>query len=188
MVDFKHLAIDGQKIAACSRFRNNVDRAHAQRKLKRVQRGMARLLNQVPDEYTTEEQLKNRTEMLKRKEEKRFARIGTDITRQDMSNWTMAVVAVLEPLIERTRKLIRAGQFVKINETPNTSKPYLWLARGGPPETQVTPYNYTPTRSAEHPRELLSEFEGTYRRTDIGCIERSNAKAPISFVSDVLLT
>jgi len=109
------------------------------------------------------------------RQEKRFARIGIDISRQDMSNWAMAVAVILEPLIERFRRLIRAGPFVQIDETPvqvlnepdraNTSKSYMWLARGGPPETPVTLYDYTPTRSAEYPRELLSQFNG-YMQAD----------------------
>jgi transposase len=70
MVDFKHLGIDGQKIAACSHFRNNVARARAQRQLKRVKRGMEKLLNEEPNDYATEEQLGNRRETLKRKKEK----------------------------------------------------------------------------------------------------------------------
>ena len=47
----------------------------------------------------------------------------------------------------------------------NTSKSYMWLARGGPPETPVSLYHYRPTRSAEYPRELLAEFSG-YMQAD----------------------
>ena len=109
------------------------------------------------------------------RQEKRFARIGIDISRQDMSNWTMSVAEILKPLIDRFRALIRAGPFVQIDETPvqvlneperpNTSKSYMWLARGGPPEKPVTLYHYTPRRSAEYPRELLSTFKG-YMQAD----------------------
>jgi transposase len=109
------------------------------------------------------------------RQEKRFARIGINLSRQDMSNWAMAVAAILEPLIDLFRRLIRAGPFVQIDETPvqvlnepdrpNTSKSYMWLARGGPPETQVTLYRYTPHRSAEYPRTLLSGFTG-YMQAD----------------------
>lgn len=123
------------------------------------------------------------------RQEKRFERIGIDISRQDMSNWTMAVAKVVEPLIDRFRELIRAGPFVQIDETPvqvlreperkNTSKSYMWLARGGPPETPVTLYHYTPTRSAEYPRELLARFSGymqadayrVYQRLEAECAD-----------------
>ena len=108
------------------------------------------------------------------RQEKRFARIGIDISRQDMSNWTIAVGRILQPLIERFRTMIRGGPFVQIDETPvqvmnepgrkNTSKSYMWLARGGP-ETPVTLYHYSRTRSAEYSRELMSGFEG-YLQTD----------------------
>ena len=92
-----------------------------------------------------------------------------------MSNWTMAVGDILKPLIDRFRALIRGGPFVQIDETPvqvldepereNTRKSYMWLARGGAPETPVTLYHYTPSRSAEYPRELLAGFEG-YMQAD----------------------
>jgi transposase len=70
MIDFKHLAIDGEKIAACSNFRNNVDRERAKKQLERVKKGMARLLAQEPDGYVSEEQIEKRIETLKRREEK----------------------------------------------------------------------------------------------------------------------
>lgn len=49
LVDFKHLAIDGQKIQANSNFRHNVARARAKKQLEHIQRGMKKLLEQEPD-------------------------------------------------------------------------------------------------------------------------------------------
>ena len=40
-------------------------------------------------------------------QEKRFARIGIDISRQDMSNWTITVGRAIKPLIERFLLMIR---------------------------------------------------------------------------------
>ena len=104
------------------------------------------------------------------RQEKRFERIGFHISRQDMSNWTMAVGKRIGPLIEKFRDRIRAGPVVQMDETPvqvlgepgreNTKKSYMWLARGGPPEGPVCLYHYTPTRSAEYPRTLLGNYSG----------------------------
>ena len=104
------------------------------------------------------------------RQEKRFERIGFHIPRQDMSNWTMAVGKRIQPFIEKFRDRIRAGPVVQMDETPvqvlaepgreNTTKSYMWLARGGPPEAPVCLYHYTPTRSAEYPRTLLGNYSG----------------------------
>ena len=104
------------------------------------------------------------------RQEKRFARSGFQISRQDMSNWTMAVGKRIKPLIELMRTRIREGPVVQMDETPvqvlgepgreNTQQSYMWLARGGPPEAPVCLYHYTPTRSAEYPRELLGQYQG----------------------------
>jgi len=104
------------------------------------------------------------------RQEKRFARIGIDISRQDMSNWTIAVGRAIKPLIERFVVLIRGGPFMQMDETPlqvlnepgraNTRKSYMWLARGGPPQAPVVVYHYSPTRGSDYPRSLLDGYEG----------------------------
>jgi hypothetical protein len=70
MVDFEHLAIDGEKIAACSHFRNNVNRERAKKQLQRIRRGMEKLLGQQPDDCDSGEQIEKRVETLKSKQAK----------------------------------------------------------------------------------------------------------------------
>ena len=104
------------------------------------------------------------------RQEKRFERIGFHISRQDMSNWTIAAAKRIMPLIGLFGDRIRAGPVVQMDETPvqvlgepereNTLKSYMWLARGGPPEGPVCLYHYSRTRSAEYPRSLLGGYEG----------------------------
>ena len=67
MVDFKNLAIDGQKIQANANFRNNVDRARAKKQLARVRKGMEKLLEQEPGEALSRETIEERRR-LERKE------------------------------------------------------------------------------------------------------------------------
>jgi transposase len=68
MIDFKNLAIDGQKIQANANFRNNVDRARAKKQLVRVRKGMEKLLQQEPSESLSRETIEERRRRLERKE------------------------------------------------------------------------------------------------------------------------
>ena len=47
----------------------------------------------------------------------------------------------------------------------NTQHSTMWLARGGPPDSPMCLYYYTPTHSAQYPRELLGKYQG-YVQTD----------------------
>ena len=68
MVDFRNLAIDGQKIQANANFRNNVDRARAKKRLDRIRKGMEKLLEQEPNEMLSQETIDERKRRLERKE------------------------------------------------------------------------------------------------------------------------
>jgi transposase len=68
MIDFKKLAIDGQKIPANANFRNNVDRARAKKNLDRIRKGMQKLVEQEPNEALMQETIDERNRRLKRKE------------------------------------------------------------------------------------------------------------------------
>jgi transposase len=101
------------------------------------------------------------------RQQKRFERLGIHISRQDMSNWVVAVGRMLGPLVELFRDLIRAGPIVNMDETrlqvlnehgrANTSESRMWLSRGGDPKAPVCHYAYHPRRNAEHPREFLAD-------------------------------
>jgi transposase len=68
MIDFKHLALDGQKIQANANFRNNVDRARGKKQLERIRKGMAKLLEQEPNDALTQGKIDERMKLLERKE------------------------------------------------------------------------------------------------------------------------
>ena len=92
------------------------------------------------------------------RQEKRFERLGMHISRQDMSNWTIAAAKRIAPLVELFRDQIRAGPVVQMDETPvqvlgepdreNTQRSFMWLARGGPPGSPLCLYHYEPTRGS----------------------------------------
>lgn len=68
MVDFKNLAIDGQKIPANANFRNNMDRARGKKQLERIRKGMKKLLEQEPNDALPQETIDERRKRLARKE------------------------------------------------------------------------------------------------------------------------
>lgn len=109
------------------------------------------------------------------RQEKRFERIGVHISRQDMSNWTSKAYMILQFLEEMFKRKIKEGPVIQMDETtvqvlnepdrPDTSKSYMWLARGGPPETPLVIYEYHETRHSQHAKEFLEGFSG-YLQTD----------------------
>nr|WP_246157127.1 IS66 family transposase [Oceanispirochaeta crateris] len=109
------------------------------------------------------------------RQEKRFERIGAHISRQDMSNWTNKVYDFLQFLMDIFKEKIKEGPVIQMDETtvqvmgeenrPDTSKSYMWLARGGPPESPLVIYEYHETRSSQHAKAFLEGFSG-YLQTD----------------------
>ena len=70
---------------------------------------------------------------------------------------------------------IRSGPIVNMDETTvqvlaepgraNTTKSFMWVARGGIPEKPVVLFRYYPTRAASVAAEILGDFKG-YLQTD----------------------
>jgi len=114
------------------------------------------------------------------RQEKQFAQIGADISRQDMANWQQQVYAALELLFDLLKAAIKTGPVMRMDETPvqviSDMKPeeegqksrqtsYMWLALGGPPDKKVAWYEYRPTHAAYNAREFLQGYSG-YLQTD----------------------
>jgi transposase len=109
------------------------------------------------------------------RQEAGFARIGADISRQDMVNWTMKVSTRLDPLIGLLDQAIRDGPVIQMDETPvkvlklqRTGKDgqgYMWLARGGTSDRPAVRYRFAPGRGNEHARSYLGDFSG-FLQTD----------------------
>jgi transposase len=104
------------------------------------------------------------------RQEKQFARIGVELSRQDMANWSIAVFERLRALRELMRSEIRQGPVVQIDETtvqvmgepgrPNTSKSYMWVFLGGSPGQPVVDYQYHPARAGKIPSDALRGYGG----------------------------
>ena len=104
------------------------------------------------------------------RQEKQFQRIGVDISRQDMANWSIAVARRLAPLLELFRGELRNADRIGIDETTmqvmgeedrkNTSKSYMWVFRGGEAHRPVVEFHYDPSRSGTVAQEILGEYRG----------------------------
>ena len=112
------------------------------------------------------------------RQEKQFSRLGIDLSRTTMCNWSAKVAEKLEPLMGLIRKHVLDGNFINADETtfqvlkeqgraPNT-KSYMWVYRGGPPEKPALIFQYEPTRAAKAAKDFLHGFEG-HVQTDGYC-------------------
>ena len=109
------------------------------------------------------------------RQEKIFERLGLDLSRATLAHWMVKMGDLVEPLMDRVKKEIRAHDLVQCDETPfqvlkepgktAQSQSYLWALRGGPQEHPLIYYEYDPSRSGEVPKRLLRGFEG-FLQTD----------------------
>ena len=109
------------------------------------------------------------------RQSKIFARLGVDISRSTMSKWILEAAAACLPLRERLYQHLRSGPTLNFDETPvqvlreegrkNTTKSYMWVARGGLPGHPVVLFTYSPSRSAEVPKQIIGKFKG-FLQTD----------------------
>lgn len=77
---------------------------------------------------------------------------------------------LLQPLIAELKKLIVNSSYIQADETTiqvlneagrnNTSKSYMWLFKGGPPDKLGVIFEYHPTRSGNVAVEFLEDFTG----------------------------
>ena len=90
MVDFNYLAIDGQKIQANASFRQSKNKDRYQMAVKRVKRGMEKLLSKEPTKDFSEEEKRKAANTLKKQEEKLkdVAGIIADMEETDNINLT----------------------------------------------------------------------------------------------------
>jgi transposase len=124
------------------------------------------------------------------RQEKQFSRFGDLVSRQSMSNWAMKAAFSCKPLYERLKDYIRSGPLINMDETsvqvlkePDrmpSSKSYMWVMIGGPPDKKVVVYEYAPTRSGSVARELLGDYSDCIQTDDYTLVE--NAR-PISSCS-----
>ncbi len=104
------------------------------------------------------------------RQEKQFSRLGIDIPRQTMCNWSMKTADVCEVIMRMLHEEIRSGPLINADETTvqvlhepgrlPTTKSYMWVFRGGSPEKPVVIYQYHPSRSANIAEVFLRGYKG----------------------------
>ena len=91
------------------------------------------------------------------RQERQLARLGVELSRRTMSDWMIATAGACELLLELLLERLHGGPKPQIDETTvqvlkepdraNTTVSYVWVARGGPPETPVLVYRNEPSRA-----------------------------------------
>jgi transposase len=104
------------------------------------------------------------------RQEVQFKRLGVEISRANMCNWAMKVATVCQNIVFLLQQEIRSGPLINIDETTvqvleepgraATSKSYMWVCRGGPPERPCLLYHYAPSRSSAVAKSLLEGYRG----------------------------
>lgn len=109
------------------------------------------------------------------RQEKMFERIGVELGRANMANWSIHVANQCKPLVELLERGIRSGPLINMDETTvqvlkepdraNTTKSYMWVFRGGTQNHPIIIYQYHPSRSGEIAKDFIGDYQG-YVQTD----------------------
>lgn len=104
-----------------------------------------------------------------------FDRLGVDISRATMSGWALRAAEACQPLVELLHEQIRSGPIINLDETTvqvlkepgrkNTSKSYMWVARGGDIKRPSVLFHYDPGRGGKVAKEIVGNFRG-FLQTD----------------------
>ena len=123
------------------------------------------------------------------RQQKIFSRLGVELSRSTMANWVVKSSRECHPLIDLLQKEIRGGPLINMDETPlqvlkepgrsNTSKSYMWLFKGGPPDHPALLYQYHPTRSGEVALKFLGDYQGYVQSDAFSGYERLSQKEGI---------
>jgi transposase len=104
------------------------------------------------------------------RQEQNLARQGLELSRQTMSNWILRGADWLERIYDRMHYHLLARDILHADETPlqvlkepgraAQTQSRMWLYRTGRQGPPIALFEYTQTRSAEHPVAFLAGFDG----------------------------
>ena len=104
------------------------------------------------------------------RQNKQLARLGIDISRSTMCNWTKKIGDWLGPLWNMLLEEAKLRGYIQIDETTfqvmkekgrdNRSKSYVWVIRAGPPGKPIILFKYDPSRSGTVAADLLAGYRG----------------------------
>ena len=104
------------------------------------------------------------------RQENILSRYGGTITRTTMANWMIRLSLQLQPLINLMREHQLEYDYIQGDETTiavlkeegrsPTSKKYMWVTLGGPPDKPAILFEYDPSRGKEVPQRLFEGYTG----------------------------
>ena len=100
-----------------------------------------------------------------------MARMEIKLGRATMCNWALRIGERLERLWAQMLLRVKEHSWLQMDETTvqvlnepgkeNTTKSFMWVIRGGPPDTPIVLFHYDPSRSGSVAAKLLEGFAGT---------------------------
>ena len=104
------------------------------------------------------------------RQEDMFKSMGADISRTNLGNWVVKAAEWLKPIVDAMTMQIQSYDVAYADETVlqvinekgklSTSKSYMWLFGGGPPDKRCFVYQYHPSRKDEIARHFFASFNG----------------------------
>lgn len=104
------------------------------------------------------------------RQEDMFKRAGLTVTRATLSHWVIQSAALLTPLVKLMEDIIQTHDVAYADETTlqvlkeknkkATTKSFMWLFIGGPPDKRSFIYQYHPTRTHQVAAEFFQDFKG----------------------------
>ena len=112
------------------------------------------------------------------RQEQILKRHGLDITRATLAQWMLDLGELVTPLVNLLQDHLLAGPRIQMDETPlqvlkedgkpATSRSYMWVRRGGPPDHPIILFDYHPSRSGQVAQRLLEGYSGVLQTDGYG--------------------
>ena len=112
------------------------------------------------------------------RQEQILKRHGLDLTRATLAQWMLDLGDLITPLVNLLQDHLLEGPLIQMDETPvqvlredgkpATSRSYLWVRRGGPPNHPIVLFDYHPSRSGQVAKDLLRGYTGILQTDGYG--------------------
>jgi transposase len=122
-----------------------------------------------------------------------LGRAGAIVPRVTLARWMIQTAEKLKPLEEAMNQVLTQYPVLQIDETPvqvlkekdrnPSTKSYMWVRKGGPPERPVVLYHYTPSRGKAVPVELLKDWRGYLMCDGYGSYETVGDRSDVELLA-----
>lgn len=109
------------------------------------------------------------------RQESYFKMMGANLSRQNLSNWTIAVANEFGIIYDIMQEELLKAHYIQADETTlkvidangkdSKSKKYMWLYKSAGSKSPIILYDYQKTRASSCPKDFLKGFSG-YLQTD----------------------